>query len=340
MREDESDARGMGDNGGGGFNYPKGCEKCNSNGCQNNSDSSCVNWNSNNSKNSFRNAGEKDAASSSLPHPDGRPAGNLPAAEPFYVDTHCHLDSRKFDQDSVEVARRALAAKVKMLTVAAGVESSYKAELFAQECIGVRAAVGVHPTDTGTLDDLGWSEIGVLARNPRVLAIGETGLDYYWKDSPPDVQKEWFKKHIELALELGKPLSVHARDSVGDVLAMLEPYFVDGLKVIWHCFVAGKKEIGPALDFAVKHRIYLGIGGLVTFEDQKPLREHAVNIPDELLLLETDAPYLSPRPKKSDRNEPTGVIRVAEVLAELRGTTPEAIRDATTANAFRVLGEW
>ncbi len=358
MRGDGSDDTGMGAVGSGGLDYHKGCEKCNSSSCQSYSDSSYSNRNGNNSKNCFHNAREKSAdpdparqaGPSSTTDPDdkagaaananARTGANSRSADPYYVDTHCHLDSRKFDQDSVEVARRALAAKVKMLTVAAGVESSYKAELFAEECIGVRAAVGVHPTDSKDLDELGWSEIGVLARNPRVLAIGETGLDYYWKDSPPDVQKEWFRRHIELALELGKPLSVHARDSVGDVLALLEPHFAEGLKVIWHCFVAGKKEIGPALDFAVKHGVYLGIGGLVTFEDQKPLREYAAKIPNHLLLLETDAPYLSPRPKKSDRNEPTGVIRVAEVLAELRGTTPDAIRDATTANAFRVLGEW
>ncbi len=258
----------------------------------------------------------------------------------YYVDTHCHLDSEHFEKDAVEVARRAMAHKVKMLTVAASVRSSYRVQLLAEECPGVRAAVGVHPTDAGSLDDVSWSEIEYLAGHPLVLAIGETGLDYYWKDCPPDVQKTWFQKHIDLAVALGKPLSVHARDSVSDVLAMIEPRMADGLKVIWHCFVAGKKEIGPALEFAVRHGVYLGVGGLVTFDDQKPLREHSKEIPDKLLLLETDAPYLTPRPKKVDRNEPTGVIRTAEVLAELRCTSPEAIRDLTTANAFRVLGEW
>ncbi len=347
MRADGDDACGAVGLGGGGLDNSKDYQKCNQTVFQNNIHNSSNNDNDNTFQNSIHNVRENKPGSGtpggSAP---GKSAGTRPTGEPrppaasYYVDTHCHLDSRRFEQDSVEVARRSLAAKVKMLTVAAGVESSYKAELFAQECPGVRAAVGVHPTDTAGLDELGWSEIGVLARNPRVLAIGETGLDYYWKDSPPEVQKEWFQKHIELALALAKPLSVHARDSVGDVLALLEPYFAEGLKVIWHCFVAGKKEIGPALDFAVKHGVYLGIGGLATFEDQKPLREHAAKIPEALLLLETDAPYLSPRPKKADRNEPTGVIRVAEVLAELRGTTPEAIRAATTANAFRVLGEW
>jgi TatD DNase family protein len=143
-----------------------------------------------------------------------------------------------------------------------------------------------------------------------------------------------------LSLATGKPLSVHARDSVPDVLAMLEPHLKDGLKAIWHCFVAGKKDIGPALDFAIANRLCLAVGGLVTFEDQKPLREHVARIPDELLLLETDAPYLVPRPRTTDRNTPAGVIRVAEVLAGLRGVDAERIRAVTTANADALLGEW
>ena len=254
-----------------------------------------------------------------------------------YIDTHCHLDSEKFEKDSVEVARRSLAAGVRMLTVAGSVAGSYRCQLLAEECPGVRAAVGVHPNAAGDMDDVSWTEIEYLARHPRVLAIGETGLDYYWKDVDAEVQKEWFRRHIDLAVQLGKPLSIHARDSVQDVLSMLEPRFKDGLKAIWHCFVAGKKEIGPALDFAAANGLYLALGGLVTFEDQKPLREHTARIPDHLLLLETDAPYLIPRPKTMDRNEPSGVIRVAEVVAELRGTDPETIRDLTTRNAETVL---
>lgn len=227
-----------------------------------------------------------------------------------------------------------------MVAVSTDVHGSYRSLLLAEECPGVRAGIGVHPTEAASLDDIGWSEIELLAAKERVVLVGETGLDYYWKDCPPDVQKTWFRKHIELAVRLGKPLSLHARESVADSLEMLEPYFADGLKVIWHCFVAGKKEIAGALDFAVKHGMYLGIGGLATFEDQKPLRECAARIPDELLLLETDAPYLTPRPKKSDRNDPRGVIRVAEVLAELRGADAETVRETTTANANRLLGEW
>lgn len=257
-----------------------------------------------------------------------------------YVDTHCHLTAKRFEQDAVEVIRRSLAGGVRMVAVSTDVADSYVSLLLAEECPGVRAGVGVHPTMAGGLDEVGWSEIEYLARKERVVLIGETGLDYYWKDCPPDVQKKWFAKHIELALALGKPLSVHARESVGDALAMLEPHFAEGLRAIWHCFTAGRKEIRGALDFAVRHGVFLGIGGLVTFEDQKPLRECVADIPDELLVLETDAPYLAPRPKKADRNEPAGVIRVAEVLGELRGVDAETVRGVTTRNCDALLGAW
>lgn len=268
-----------------------------------------------------------------------------------YIDTHCHLAHDMFASDASEVIARSLAAGVGMLTVGGDLASSRRSVELAQAHPGVWAAVGVHPSDVAGLGEDAWREVAGLARAPGVAAIGETGLDYYWLQKDPalrsgealrqrvEEQKHWFRRHIELALEVDKPLSVHARDSVGDMLATVGPYCAEGLQVIWHCFVAGKKEIDAALDTAVGHGIYLALGGLVTFEDQKPLRNRVGRIPDRLLLLETDAPYLTPRPRVSEerRNLPTGVIRVAEVLAELRGTTAEEIAGITTVNAEKLL---
>lgn len=258
----------------------------------------------------------------------------------YYVDTHCHLVSHRYGDEAETVAKRSLERGVRMLTVAADVASSHASVALAKRCPGMRAAVGVHPTEAAELEEIAWRGIEELATKPSVAAIGETGLDYYWKDCPPDIQKTWFIRHMELAIATGKPVSVHARDSVRDTLLMMEPFLAQGLRAIWHCFVAGKKEIDWALDFSIEHGVWLGIGGLVTFEDQKPLRNQALRIPEHLLLLETDAPYLVPRPKTMDRNEPFGVIRVAEVLAELRGTSAETIRHATTENARLLLGGW
>ena len=260
----------------------------------------------------------------------------------YAVDTHCHLVSSRYGGEGAAVAARSLAAGVRMLTVGADVSSSRESVLLAESCSGVRAGVGVHPTEAMELERTPglWREIEELAARESVVAVGETGLDYYWKDCPADVQKRWFDRHMELARAVGKPVSVHARDSVRDCLERMRPQLERGLAAIWHCFVAGKRDIDWALDFCVEYGVCLGVGGLVTYEDQKPLRARAERIPENLLLLETDAPYLVPRPRTMDRNEPVGVFRVAEVLSELRGTTPEEIVALTTANALRVLGEF
>ncbi len=257
---------------------------------------------------------------------------------PAYIDTHCHLAARHFDADADQVAERSARLGVGVLAVGVDAASSEKSVALAERHGNVRAAVGVHPCDINGMDDAAWERIVRMASHPKVAAIGETGLDYYWKDTDPDEQKRWFARHIELSVMTGKPLSIHARESVTDVLAMLEPYCADGLKAVWHCFVASKKLIAGSIDYAVRNHLYLAVGGLVTFEDQKPLRAHVSRIPDELLLLETDAPYLVPRPKTRDRNEPDGVIRTAEVLAELRGCTAEHIAKTTTANAAGLFG--
>jgi TatD DNase family protein len=253
-------------------------------------------------------------------------------------DTHCHLASERYAIDLPEVIRSCREAGVRALAAGVDVASSRLNLELAASHDGVLAAVGVHPTGVLELDEEGWREISRLAASPLAVAVGETGLDYYWKDVPPAAQAKWFDRHIELALALGKPLLLHARESIPDVVSRLEPHFTSGLKVLWHCFSAGKKEMASALEFALAHGVGLALGGLVTFEDQKTLRRHVPLIPDDLLFLETDAPYLSPRPKLSDRNEPARIVRVAEVVAELRGRSPEDIARLTSRNAERLFG--
>ncbi|MDR1611392.1 MAG: TatD family hydrolase [Planctomycetota bacterium] len=253
-----------------------------------------------------------------------------------YVDTHCHLASPRFAADREAVIRECVAAGVDMIEAAGTLESARAGVALARRHPQIRASAGVHPTGAATLDEASWLELAALARSGEVVGIGETGLDYYWRDTPREVQKKWFLRHIELAMELEKTLVVHARDSVRDVLEMLAPRLRDGLKAVWHCFTASKRDIAGALDFAIGHNLHLGIGGLATFADRKTLREHLSLIPDRLLLLETDSPYLVPRPKNSDRNDPRGVIRVAEALAELRGAAPEEIAGITAENARRL----
>ena len=255
-----------------------------------------------------------------------------------FFDTHCHLASERYAGDLPDVIRSCREAGVTALAVGVDVESSRRnLELAAgHDC--VLAAVGVHPTGVLELDREGWREISRLAGSPLAVAVGETGLDYYRKEAPPARQADWFDRHIELALAVGKPLLVHARDSIPDVVHRLTPHFASGLKALWHCFSAGKREIAAALEFAKAHGVGLALGGMVTFEDQKTLRRYVPIIPDELLFLETDAPYLSPRPKLSDRNEPARIVRTAEAVAELRGCSLEEIARLTSRNARRLFG--
>ncbi|MDR1535025.1 MAG: TatD family hydrolase [Planctomycetota bacterium] len=254
----------------------------------------------------------------------------------FLVDTHCHLADERFAGDRREVIAAARAAGIGMLAVGVDLASSrFNLELAASHS-GVLAAVGIHPTNAGGLNGDDWRRLRELAASPLASAIGETGLDHHWKNVPAGVQKLWFERHIELALAVKKPLLVHARDSIGEVLAMLEPCLASGLAVVWHCFSAGRGEIRAALDFSVAHGIRMAAGGLVTFEDRKSLRACLPGIPDELLLLETDAPYLPPRPRISSRNEPARLPRIAEAVAELRQRSPADIARLTTGNAEKL----
>ncbi|MDR1521093.1 MAG: TatD family hydrolase [Planctomycetota bacterium] len=252
------------------------------------------------------------------------------------IDTHCHLAAEQFAADRGEVAAAALAAGIGMLAAAVDKASSALNLRLAAAIPGVLASIGVHPTETADLDEAAWRGIAELAASPLAAAIGETGLDYHWKNVPVKVQEKWFERHIELALATGKPLLLHARSSVSDALARLEPHFAAGLTAVWHCFSAGKREIGPALEFAAAHGVRMAVGGMATFEDQKPLRAAIPMIPDHLLLLETDAPYLSPRPKASDRNEPIRLLRIAETVAELRGRSFREIAELTARNAEKL----
>lgn len=250
-------------------------------------------------------------------------------------DTHCHLTRHEFDSDRHVLLQRAEQAGVTMLTVATDRETSEACVAFAEENASVYAAVGIHPNDVdaNSATDLSW--IRDLAAHPKVIALGESGLDYYWKRSSPEDQKQALLGHLELCAELGLPILLHARQSEDDLLDLVAPFLEQGVRGVWHCFLTGKKEMRRRLHRALELGLYIGLGGMVTFPDQKPLHSIVPEIPDNRLLLETDAPFLAPRPRpqNSKRNEPARVVRVAERLAELRGISLTDISRITTRNA-------
>lgn len=255
-----------------------------------------------------------------------------------YFDTHCHLQSPHFDPDRDAVLARAAEAGVDLLTIGTTVENSRTCVDLATAHPHVHAAVGIHPNDTHLAAPDAIDHLRDLATSTdRVRAIGETGLDYYHENAPRSVQGTWFARHLELAAELDLAVILHARESADDMLDQVEPFLQAGGRAVWHCFVAGKKHLARLLDRALGMGLYLGMSGLVTYEDQKPLRGIIPHIPDAHLLLDTDAPYLIPRPKTLTRNEPASAVRICGELARLRGVSPPDMARITTRNARTLL---
>lgn len=251
-------------------------------------------------------------------------------------NTHSHVDTgRQFAADRDQVVARAREMGVSQLMVIGFERALIPVTLaFAERYDWVWAAVGIHPTSALEWGPEAEAEIRAAARHPRVKAIGEVGLDYYWKDQAPfDVQREAFRQQIRLARELGLPLVIHNRDAHEDVVRILEEEGAGEVGGIMHCFSG---------DWAIAERclvlnFYIGIGGTVTYKNNGALREVVQQLPLDRIVLETDDPYLAPVPYRGKRNEPGYVRIVAEFVAELRGLTLEAIAEATTANARRAL---
>jgi TatD DNase family protein len=250
------------------------------------------------------------------------------------LDAHTHLDMIDLPVASVVAAARA-AGIVRVVTVGTDLETSRWSARRAQEHDGVYAAVAIHPNETAAADPSALAGIEALAALPRVVAVGETGLDYYRDHADPGVQRRWFREHIAIAKRAGKALMIHDRDAHADVLRILEQEGPPP-RVVFHCFsgdVAMVKqcaEAGYVMSFA----------GNVTFTNAQPLRDAAAAVPPELLLAETDAPFLTPVPNRGRPNAPAQVANTLRCLAEVKGMDLADLCDAVTATAERTFGPW
>lgn len=253
------------------------------------------------------------------------------------IDSHCHLDSAEFNDDRDAVIARALAAGVEhMLAIGTGegppdLEAGLR---LAGKHSAFFATVGVHPHDAAkaTADDL--KRLADLLAHPKVLALGEIGLDYHYDFSPREVQKSAFIQQMEIAASAKKPIVIHTREAWDDTLALIEQHWTPhGIGGIMHCFSGGPAEARRALDLG----FYLSFGGIVTFPKALAVQEAAKSAPRDRILVETDAPYLAPVPKRGKRNEPALIIHTARKLAELRGESYEELCNATTENFRRLL---
>jgi TatD DNase family protein len=252
------------------------------------------------------------------------------------IDTHAHLDEEAFSLDREEVVRRAVDAGLSaLITIGTTAQSSQRAVEIARKYPNVYAAVGIQPNYAAEAKSGDWETIEGLAEEPKVVAIGETGLDRYWDYAPFDLQTEYFAKHIALSRKLGLPFVVHCREAEDDVVAMLQSEAEQGpLQGVMHSFCGDPKTAASCLELG----LYISFAGMLTFKKNDTLRDVAAGIPSERLLVETDAPYLSPVPFRGKRNEPANVRQTLSCLAELHGMTPEEMAAQTTRNARELFG--
>jgi TatD DNase family protein len=248
-------------------------------------------------------------------------------------DTHVHLNAEQFNEDLEEVISRAKEAGVgKMVVVGFDRPTIERAMELVEHYDFLYASVGWHPVDAidMTNEDLAWIE--ELSSHPKVVALGEMGLDYHWDKSPKDVQKEVFRKQIHLAKKVKLPIIIHNREATQDIVDILREEGAEEVGGIMHCF-SGSPEIAQE---CVDMNFYISLGGPVTFKNAKKPKEVAQEIPLERLLIETDCPYLAPHPNRGKRNEPAYVKLVAEQIAELKGISLEEVEKITTENANKL----
>ncbi|WP_155594086.1 TatD family hydrolase [Lysinibacillus cavernae] len=248
----------------------------------------------------------------------------------MYIDTHVHLNAEQYEEDLQEVIERALEAKVeKMVVIGFDQKTIERTMQLIEQYDFVYGVIGWHPVDAidCTQQDLEWIE--KLASHPKIVGIGETGLDYYWDKSPKDVQQALFRKQIQLAQKIGLPIIIHNRDATGDVVQILREENAASIGGVMHCF-SGSVETARE---CIAMNFMISLGGPVTFKNARLPKEVATEIPLEHLMIETDAPYLAPHPHRGKRNEPAFVPLVAEEIARLKGLTIEEIAKVTTANA-------
>lgn len=253
------------------------------------------------------------------------------------IDTHCHLDFEDFAEELPQVLERARGAGVHaFVCIGSGKDTSSArgACRLAQQEADVWAAVGVHPHDAGSMTEADWAELADLGGQRRVVAIGETGLDYYYDHSPRDLQQVAFRRFIAMAHQLGKPVISHIRDAHADAQQILREERGSDTGGVIHCFTGGVDDARAYLDMGQM----LSFSGILTFKNAEPIREAARFAPLDRILVETDSPYLAPIPYRGKRNEPAYVVETLKRLAEIKNVDVETAARVTTANAQRLFG--
>lgn len=250
------------------------------------------------------------------------------------IDSHCHLDFPELKNELGAVLGRARDAGVGlMVTISTRVAQFNELKAIVEVNDNVYCSIGTHPHNAAEEPDITVEELADISRHKKVVAIGEAGLDYHYDNSPRDVQKRSFRTHIAAARKTGLPLVIHAREADADIARILEEETQEGaFPFVLHCFTSGADLAHRGLALGG----YISFSGVVTFKKADELRDIALAVPYDRILVETDAPYLAPEPYRGKTNEPSYVVSTAARLAELRGTSGEELARTTTDNFFRL----
>ncbi|MCP4935988.1 MAG: TatD family hydrolase [bacterium] len=250
------------------------------------------------------------------------------------IDTHCHLDFPKLGDQLEDVLARAEEANIKqMVTICTKVRQFDEVVSIAENHDNIFCSVGTHPHYAQDELDISVKEIIALSQRPKVVAIGETGLDYHYDNSPRDEQQTVFRRHIDVARRTGLPLIIHTRDADEDTVSILkEEMAIGAFPALIHCFTASRQLAEEVLDLG----LYISMSGVLTFNNSVDLQGIAKNLPLDRLLVETDAPFLAPMPHRGKTNEPAFTVHTAQKLADLQQRSLEEVAAATTANFYRL----
>ncbi|MEM7617611.1 MAG: TatD family hydrolase [Pseudomonadota bacterium] len=253
------------------------------------------------------------------------------------VDSHCHLDFADFNDDRAAIIQNALDSDVKyMQTICTKIDEFSNILSIAKQYDFIYCSVGIHPNEVANQQKITADEIVKLSEDPKVIGIGETGLDYHYEYSPKELQQESFKEHIKAAQITGLPVIVHTRNADEDTIDILQKAMDDKpFKGLIHCFSSSKWLAEKAIEMG----LYISISGIVTFKNAVDLQNAIKELPLDRLLVETDAPYLAPVPKRGKRNEPAYTKHTAKYLADLQEVSYEQVADITTENFFKLFSK-
>lgn len=250
-------------------------------------------------------------------------------------ETHAHYDDERFDEDRDILIEKLFQKNIcNIINVGASIESTKTTIALAKKYENMYAAAGVHPSDIAGLNEETLAWLKEQTKDPKVIAVGEIGLDYYW-DKEEEVQKAqryWFAQQMGLARESQLPVIIHSRDAAEDTIRVMKEVHAEEIPGVIHCYSYSPEM---AKEF-IKMGYYIGVGGVVTFKNAKKLKETVMQIPLERILLETDSPYMAPEPYRGSRNDSGNLVYVAEKIAELRGITAKEVENATLANARKL----